>query len=395
MGKIRYNIFIFFLIIYATSLKGCFMDCDFVRKIYNIIQHENENDQVDFKQVWHDNNERLLHDILCFANTAHNFDCYIIIGVSDEKRIVGVNNLNRKKQADLLDMLSHIFFAGDYTPRVNVDTLQYGDREIDVITIYNSFDVPYYIQKRPDSYKNIREGHIYVRHGDKNTPMCQNASLPDIEILWKKRLGLTLPPMEQIRKRLRNKLEWISSIEGYYNIYKPEYQLVYEEDDDDKRLKGEFYIYTQENSGFYYSNIKIMFNMDSGRYTTPVPELMFLGKDEQMNIVYKYRYYLKDSFCYQLQQFLFNESDYETIYEKNCFDEVILYFDDAKEKEAFEVYVLSNKDTILKYLEEAGNHYYTIDSDNERGNKEARKLLSIGLALNKALIQYRKEIAEN
>lgn len=376
------------------------MNYEFVQRIRNIIQNDNEDEQIDFKQEWHSDNERLLHDILCFANTVHNLDCFIIIGVSDDKKIIGVSNINRKKQADLLDMLANINFAGDYTPKVSVDTLSYGDKDIDILTIHNSLEVPFYIKKKPNGYKYIQEGFIYVRRGDKNTPMCQNASLPDIEMLWKKRLGLTLPPLEQICKRLENKLEWTSGMEGYYNAYKPEFQLIYDHDDEDVHLKGEFYVYTQMNSSFSYNNIKIMFNttvlsrfqlisLDSGRYTTPVPDWEYLGRDEHMKPLYIYKYYLKDSFCYQLQQFLYDEDNSEEVYAKERFDEVILYFDNSVEKESFEAFVLASEDSMSKYFEEAESYYFTIDSGNEMLNKESKRRLSFGLALNKALKQYR------
>ncbi|MPL96610.1 hypothetical protein SDC9_42792 [bioreactor metagenome] len=376
------------------------MNYDLALKIENALKSGKENDQFDFKQEWHKENERLLHDILCFANTVHNRDCYIIFGVSDDKKLIGVNGKNRKKQADLLDMLANVGFAGDYTPKVAVDTLRVGYKEIDVLTIFNSFDVPYYIKKKPTNYNSIREGYIYMRIGDKNTPINQNAPMPDIEMLWKKRLGLTMPPLEQIKQRLANKLEWVSSEEGYYNTYKPDFQLLYQEDEEDERLAGEFYVYSQTNSHFLYSNIKVMFNitvldrfqlisLDSGRYTTPVPTWSFLGKDEHINPLYIYKYYLKNSFAYQLQQFLFNEDNSEQVWAKHKYDEVILYFDNDTERILFEAYVLENSSLISEYLREADEHYYTLDSGNQLVNAESRKRLSMGLALNKALSQFR------
>lgn len=59
------------------------MDCIFIEKIKSLINSIHEGDYLDFKQAWYTENERLLHDILCFANTVHNKNCYIIIGVSE------------------------------------------------------------------------------------------------------------------------------------------------------------------------------------------------------------------------------------------------------------------------------------------------------------------------
>ena len=80
-------------------------------------------------------------------------------------------------------------------------------------------------------------------------------------MLWKKRLGLTQPPLAQIVQRLENKIEWEQNESGYYNIYKPEFTLIeeYVEDEYDRR-KSEFYVYSQCNSSFSYKNFKIMHN---------------------------------------------------------------------------------------------------------------------------------------
>ena len=108
--------------------------------IKNLVDSKKEGDYWDFKQVWHKDNEKLLHDILCFANTVHDKNCYIIIGVADTGEIVGVSEENRMKQADLLDLLANTIFAGDNTPEVGVDTISLEGIEIDVITVFNSID---------------------------------------------------------------------------------------------------------------------------------------------------------------------------------------------------------------------------------------------------------------
>ncbi|MCR8936094.1 ATP-binding protein [Brevibacillus laterosporus] len=88
----------------------------------------------------------MLHDILCFVNTVHDKDCYIIIGVSDTGEVIGVKEEGRMKQAAILDLLSNTVFAGDNTPEVKVDTIIVEDKNIDILTIYNSYSVPYYLK---------------------------------------------------------------------------------------------------------------------------------------------------------------------------------------------------------------------------------------------------------
>lgn len=372
-------------------------------RIKNLIQSRSEGDYWDFKQEWYKENERLLHDILCFANTVHDRDCYLIIGISDTGEVIGVSEENRMKQAHILDLLSNTVFAGDNIPEVRLDTIIIGGKEIDVITIFNSYAVPYYLKSKSKKYSNIREGYIYTRVGDKNTPISQNASIQQIEAVWKKRLGLTQPPLTQIINRLGNKSEWTQSEDTHYNVYKPEFKLVEEYDyDEDDRKKGEFYVYSQYNSKFMYKNLKIMCNetilkelelvvLDSGRYKTPVPEWGYVGYDEWgVNHKYTYKYYLKDSLDYKLQQFFFDIEDSEEVYAKRKFDEVVLYYENEEEKATFESYVEGNLRIIKSYLNEVAKRYYTIDTDNKMDAKVCKDRLSTGLALNRALEEFRE-----
>ena len=41
-----------------------------------------EGDFWDFKQEWHQDMSELIKDIICFANTAHSENCYLIFGVN-------------------------------------------------------------------------------------------------------------------------------------------------------------------------------------------------------------------------------------------------------------------------------------------------------------------------
>ncbi len=371
--------------------------------IRKLVDKKVEGEYWDYKEKWHIQNERLIHDILCFVNTIHNKDCYIIIGVSDDGEVKGVEgDENRKKQADVLDLLANTMFAGDSTPEVQLSTILIDNQEVDIITVKNSFAIPYYLKSKSKRYQNIREGYIYTRTRDRNTPINQNATVKQIEMLWKKRLGLTLPPLNQIEGRLNYKNEWVQNGDIYYNIYTPEFKLVQDNNwEDNNRLKGEFYVYSQVNSSFSYVDLKVMYDMtileefqlvvlDSGRYKTPVPEWGFIGYDEWgIHHKYTYKYYLRDSMVYKLQQFFFDEEDMEETHAKSRLDEIIIYYDDEIEKRAFESYVESNQDLVEVYIKEADKWYYSIDSINKLEVNDAREKLSIGIALNRILKEYR------
>lgn len=373
------------------------------REICSLIAKKKEGDYWDFKEKWYTENERLLHDILCFANTVHEHDCYIIIGVSDSGKIVGLTDENRIKQAGLLDLLSNVVFSGDNIPEVRLDTIEIEGKELDIITVQNSFIVPYYIKKSCKSHKKIREGYIYTRVGDKNTPINMNSSMPSIEMLWKKRLGLTQPPLFQLVKSLENKTDWVMNDETYYNIYRPEFQIIEEDegDENEDRARAEFYVYTQANSSYTYTNLKLMCNqtilkefqiitLDSGRYLTTTPTWGFCGYDEwKTRAKYAYKYYLKDSITYKLQQFLYDDDKSEAEYAKDNYDRVILYFDNEDERICFQNYIERNQKKLDVLIEEENKVYFEIHGINEKDNENIRFKLSTGLALNKLLIEYR------
>lgn len=141
---------------------------------------------------------------ICFANTVHDENCYLIFGVADDLNVTGMQK-PRRKQADIIDAISNLIFAGDVYPVVEVKTIVFDGTELDVLTIFNVENTPIYLKKQ---YGQMRPGCIYTRIGDKNTSDNGNADMIDIENLWRKRLGLTKPPLEYIYDRLRNKAEY-------------------------------------------------------------------------------------------------------------------------------------------------------------------------------------------
>lgn len=229
--------------------------------------------------------------------------------------MVGVSEVNRRKQADILDMLSNTVFAGDNSPEVRVDTILLEGLEIDVLTVLNSFRVPFYLKSKSKKYNTIKERYIYTRVGDKNTPISQNASIQHIEMLWKKRLGLTQPPLEQIVSRLENKCEWAINDETHYD--------------------------------------------------------------------------------YKLQKFFFDSDDMEEVYAKRRFDEVILYFDDNKERLSFEFYTENRQKLVEQYIEDADKTYFQIDVRDEHVKIIEKHRLSTGLALNRLLKEYREMLTKS
>ena len=209
-------------------------------------------------------------------------DCYLIIGVSDSYKVVGVSD-DRRKQSDIIDMLSNLSFAGDNIPEISVEIIIVKEKTVDVLIIHNTYKTPIYLKKQ---YGAMRPGCIYTRNGDKNTQDNGNAEIDEIENLCRKRLGLTKPPIEYIIEHLSNKLEWTEHGDYVYNLYKPEYQFHFYDDEEYSDIidnRDEFYAYSQTNEHIIFSMLDIMTHstvldsyqivtLDGGRLSLPVPE---------------------------------------------------------------------------------------------------------------------------
>ena len=150
--------------------------------IVSLINSKKESSYYDFKREWYTKGKDgdLLHDILCLANNLDNKDSYLIIGVSDDYEVVGVEQW--KKSNDIIDFLKSKKFAGDHLPEIEFHKLYYKHKKIDVLAIKNSKNVPFYITEK---YKSVCPFHIYTRTGDTNTPINSSASFSDTEKLWR------------------------------------------------------------------------------------------------------------------------------------------------------------------------------------------------------------------
>lgn len=72
------------------------------------LEQGKEGDCWDFKQEWHENIADLIKDIVCFANTVHDENCYLIFGVADNLKSKVCKNRERNRQ--ILSILYQISF---------------------------------------------------------------------------------------------------------------------------------------------------------------------------------------------------------------------------------------------------------------------------------------------
>ena len=379
-----------------------YTDLEIKNKVWNFLAQKREQDYWDIKQEWHNKIEDLIKDIICFANTVHNKDCYLIFGISDDLKVVGMSK-ERRKQSDIIDTLSNLQFAGDNIPQIEIKTVSlpsdFDKRkvvEIDVLIVYNTNNTPIYLKKH---YGEMIQGCIYTRNKDKNTPNRGNAEIGEIEMLWKKRFGLTEPPLEYICNRLKYKLEWQQSQENWYNIYKPEYTIhIYTEED--IPYSDMFYAYSQANESMRFQMLEIIANntvlkeyqlaiLDGGRLIIPIPKWAFVN-DQYSNDKFSYKYYIKDSHRHKLLEFLYNAENQEERYAFDNLARVILVFNNYEEYEDFNYYILCSHKEVKKRIAEC-TKYNHINTGDETKNAAYIEYLNTGIVLNELLSTFRQD----
>lgn len=149
------------------------------KAIVDLINTHNESFYYDFKEELHIG-EDLLHDILCMENNIENKESYLVYGISNSFKAIGIDG--KITSNDILDFLKTIKFAGDNFPDLDFKKLYYKYHNIFVIVCKSSRKVPFYLVER---YKGVNSNQIYTRVGDTNTPKNRHASYSDIEQLWK------------------------------------------------------------------------------------------------------------------------------------------------------------------------------------------------------------------
>lgn len=358
------------------------------------LKQRKEGDFWDFKQEWHEDNEELLKDIICFANTVHNEKCYIIFGISDDFKVVGMS-LERRKQADIIDMLSRAVFAGGVCPRISVETIQFRGVELDVLAIENVNMTPVYLDRQYG--KKLFPGRIYARVKDRNTAFDSNADIQTVEMLWKKRFGLTKSPYDYIMDSLQNIQDWAEGKDEFYNIYKPEYRIHKHDIDLDSARDDPFYAYTQIDHKVYYSTLDILVNntivdsypivyLDGARLEIPVPDYEFL----HISIAerWEYRFFVRGDKKFKLLQFMLDPENLEAKYDFNDLMDVVLMFESLEEKEEFKKFVLSNLNELNRYMSNNPKYNY-LGVGKDKKEKLIQEDLKRGAALNKMLLIWR------
>lgn len=380
---------------------------DIYELILPLIQTWREDDYWDFKREHHRNKADLLHDILCMANSLHDKDGYIIIGIDEETRtIVGVENDDfRRNQQCIIDFLRSKKFAGDNRPKIELHIMKIAGHEVDVIVVLNTLKTPYYLR---ESYKDndgngkpriINANAIYTRVGDTNTPIDQCADYTHVEYLWKKRLGLHLSPFERLCWLLKDKSQWAQGEENHYNKRHPEFTLLF---DDTERGTNEFYSYLMTNPSTSYGYARMNYfgttlytqqivYLDSGRFATAVPSWGFIYLDQYRHEMLSFKYYIESDIDYLLHLYLWNEESGEACSARRRFLEASLIFRSEWEKDVFLSYVQSNIDSLRSQVEaKKDDCMRRIRGEGEPAKSKLAEEMATGLTLKTFLHTFRK-----
>lgn len=373
-------------------------------EIKNLISLKQEGAYWDFKREWYSDKQKtdLLHDIICFANNLVNRDCYIIIGVDEEKEF-SINDVttdsNRKNTQKLVDFLKNKKFAGNIRPIVMVREILIYNKNIDIIIIKNSHHTPYYLTEK---YQGVHPNNIYTRIFDTNTALDMSADVNHIEYLWKKHLGLIETPLQRLKLYLQSPNDWLTSPletadEKFYQ-YAPEFRLVTEQDE--HRNGYEYYLFSQTNPRphwgllfmHYHQTVLETFQimaMDGGRWIATPPERASIcpPKVYDYNSKIHYGYYILGSMRYILLDFLGGADKAPNDYMD--YINLLLIFHSKEEKLNFEQYVLDNLDEFneLMSIQKIYMNY-----SSECDSKPYEKDYKTGLVLNKMLTAFKNII---
>lgn len=200
------------------------------------------------------------------ANNRSGKDGYIIFGVLDNPKgeICGIEeDGNRRNQQQIIDLLqSHkLKWAYGVYPSVELNTLQLESHEVDVLVVKSTLDIPYFLTEdysrtvEGSKPRVVRANYIYTRVCDTNTPINRSAAPYQVEMLWRRRFGLDLLPLEQVKRKLLQRDDWDSYEDDdngntvYYNRFSPEYTI--RTRSIDRPECPPFYSYAQYNESYF------------------------------------------------------------------------------------------------------------------------------------------------
>jgi len=346
--------------------------------IVKLIASTTEGGYWDFKRIWYESNADLLHDIICMANNIENRDAYIIIGVSNSLEFNDLStDKNRKKTEHLISFLRTKRFVGQFRPIVKVETLSIEGNTLDVIVIENTTNTPYvleedYVEKKKsqaDKDKVIRQGNIYTRIQDTNTPVDKTADYDKAELLWKKRFHLNASPLEKFNYYIKDTDNWIfdSYANELYYKYSNELfkiQEIREEENGTNTVWDHIGIYVPWHKyrvEITWQNVVIKTDevISNSKYSVLMPDFPHLQFDNDATIYY-YWCYVKNSNRELLNRLIVRDHSNTQIMNFDFYPNVICFMN-ANEKTDFEDYLHDNWRALKNEFDKIEDNQYITD----------------------------------
>ncbi|MFT8811784.1 MAG: ATP-binding protein [Liquorilactobacillus satsumensis] len=286
--------------------------------------NQREDSYHDFKARWYHKGQKqeLVKDLFSFVNTAHHKDCFLIIGVSDNREVIGVENNgnDRLNQQQLIDFLRKLPISGDFIPHVMVETLSYKNHNVDIIRIPNTDNVPVYLNQtwyEKGNHNNpIHAGQIFVREEDVNTARTETADYNQVEKLWQKHFRMDVPIIERYKYVLNDATNWSyyenDAIGFLYNLNPDFNMLLVEDANSTSRSRVESYSIDQIRTDIDWQLLQLKYrqltieellvvNLDGARSLMAAPAIGSIGDTSEKLYYYCF---IEDTIKYGVQQLL-------------------------------------------------------------------------------------------
>lgn len=359
----------------------------------------------DYKEDYTDCKEDKLIDIICMANNIEGHDAYLIYGVDDNGNVKGIEKTtySRYTTKSVTEFLRSKPFAGGYVPKTSVQVIEIDGHELDILIIYSTRNTPYYLTEEfspsHDNKKKIRQGAIYTRVNDVNTPRTQTANFEHTAYLWRKRFGIDMIPSQKLIFMLEDVNGWSETtwdIDRHsYNIKSPEYQINVLESNEGHETLSYFY----DDDRMLYAPLQLnyltttlyeteLWYMDMGRCLIPKPEQRY--KIEE-NLYY---YYIElDSLAGRLLP-IFANGKYQCN-NRSGLQMPVLIFENRDSRYDFEEWVKENsslKENFIKEITENAIFQHIHAKEEEVGTPQCGTLqVSVAFAYYKKWLLIRNK----
>ena len=382
-----------------------------------------EDDHHDFKARWYHVGQKpeMIKDIFSFVNTSHHDDCFLILGVDDNRNIIGVEDegSERLNQQQLIDFVRSLPISGDFIPRLKVETVQCDDHEVDVIRIVDSFNVPIFLDQRWNEKgkptNGINAGQIFVREQDVNTSRNSTADYNQVQKLWMKHLRMDLSIKDKYKFVLSDTKHWsYTEFDSFIFSYNFDPDFYMELVEDNMRRNGiEAYSLGQFKMKMGWQCLNLKFRqstidqflvvwLDGARCLVVTPNTSILKDKVNTDDSKAYYYFIEGDLDEKVQELFESGLPLKTDCQYDIFHDDVVFYNSEEEKILIESIMSHNLEIINKFIEPSSNDIQRLinqikteisGDDTESMPRNAEYILeqkNLGELINKILQYYRK-----